>query len=406
MQPAYEREPYLTEIEVEVVEVGTRGTRPFAILSDTILYPEGGGQPADRGEISGAGVVDVQRDGERIRHDLAAPVAPGPARVRLDWVRRFDHMQQHTAQHLLTALAHDRFGWPTTAFHLGPEVSDIELDVPVPGREALDALEEAAAAEVRAARAVSARRVAPEALASLPGLRTRGLPEGHRGEVRLVEIAGIDLNTCGGTHLASTAEIEAIQLLGTESMRGGTRLCFVAGRRARRRGAANEARNAELRALLGVPEEEFPAAVSSRLEQLRDGERRARSLEAELASTIAAGLARRAEGVVLAHFAEKEASFLAAVARALTNQAGEGLALLTAGSGSEGPFVLAAAAGFDGDLLALGRAAAAVLEGRGGGAGRIFQGKGSALGARETALERLRGMVLGGEAGADGEPQA
>ncbi|HQR46407.1 MAG TPA: hypothetical protein PK598_10390 [Thermoanaerobaculia bacterium] len=122
--PLFEREPYRTECGTEILSVGEADGRPFAVLSDTILYPEGGGQPADRGFLNGAPVLDVQRRGGEIRHLLERPVAPGPATLRLDWDRRFDHMQQHTGQHLLTAVAQDRFRWSTTAFHLGDRGSD------------------------------------------------------------------------------------------------------------------------------------------------------------------------------------------------------------------------------------------------------------------------------------------
>src|SRR5690606_19218545 len=149
-------------------------------------------------------VADVRREGGLIRHILSAPVAAGPARLRLDWPRRFEHMQQHTGQHLLTAVALSQLGWRTTAFHLGPELPDIELDVPALSRERLDVLEDAVAAEIRAARHVRCFRAGPEEAARLP-VRSRMLPEGLVGDLRLVEIEGIDLNTCGGTHVRSTA---------------------------------------------------------------------------------------------------------------------------------------------------------------------------------------------------------
>ena len=173
----------------------------------------------------------MQKTDGAIRHVLASPVAPGPADLRLDWERRFDHMQQHTGQHLLSAVAQDRFGWATTAFHLGPDVSDVELAAPSLPAADLARLEEAVAAEIRAARAVVPRRVPLEEFRALP-VRSRGLPEGFTGDVRLVEIAGVDLNTCGGTHLSNTAEIELVALLGTEALRGGTRVFFAAGGRA------------------------------------------------------------------------------------------------------------------------------------------------------------------------------
>ncbi len=393
MRFLYEREPALRECEAEVVETGETGGRPFAVLSDTIFYPEGGGQPADRGTLAGVPVLDVQRVGEAIRHMLERPVAPGPARLVLDWARRFDHMQQHTGQHLLSAIAEDRFGWRTTAFHLGPAVSDVELDVAALAAGSREALEEAVAAAIRAARPVRALRLSREDFDRLPSVRTRGLPEGHAGDVRLVEIEGIDLNTCGGTHLASTAEIESLALLATEPMRGGTRVHFVAGGRLRRRLGSHEERNARLRGLLGAPEDAFAATLEAKLEQLHGAERRVRHLEQELAEAAATALAAAAavagERVAAAHFGERDAAFLGAVARALSQAPGATVVLLTAGPGPTGPFVLAAGADFAGDLPALGRLVAEGLAGRGGGSGRIFQGKAERIDRRDAVRAAL-----------------
>ena len=124
---AYESQPYRRELEVEVVTVGEDGGRHFAVFDDTILYPEGGGQPADRGWLGSSEVIDVQRVEGEIRHLLDSPAVVGPATLKLGWERRYDHMQQHTAQHLLTAVAADRFSWQTTSFHLLPAVCDVEL---------------------------------------------------------------------------------------------------------------------------------------------------------------------------------------------------------------------------------------------------------------------------------------
>src|SRR6185503_19277103 len=210
-------------------------------------------------------------------HYLGSVVNAGRSTVRLDWARRFDHMQQHTAQHLLSALAADRFGWETTSFHLGAQTCDVELAASELPAARQGELEEAIAAEVRAARPVTTRRVASEALAGL-AVRSRGLPAGHTGDVRLVEIAGVDLNTCGGTHLASTAEIECVKLLGVEPMRGGTRLYWVAGGRARARLAAHEARNEALRRALEAGDDELAAVAASKVAQLQESERARRRL--------------------------------------------------------------------------------------------------------------------------------
>ncbi|MDD5562821.1 MAG: alanyl-tRNA editing protein [Thermoanaerobaculaceae bacterium] len=393
--PAYERDPYMKELTTQILETGAEGGRPFAVLADTVLYPEGGGQPADLGWLGEVEVVDVQRRERTVRHVLARPVEPGPVTVRLDWGRRFDHMQQHTGQHLLTAVAADRFGWPTTAFHLGERVCDVELDVRPPAAAALAALEEAVAERIRAALPVSTRRVNPAEFATL-AVRTRGLPAGHAGDVRLVEIAGIDLNTCGGTHVRSTAEIEAIKLLGVEPMRGGTRLAFVAGGRVRARLGAHEARNTRLRALFGAPDEELAAVAEAKLEQLQAAEKRTRGLEEELAGAVAATLAAEREGVVSAHFEGRDAAFLQALARRFVAGAPAKAALLTASDGDRSSFALAFGEDLHLDVQAAGREVAVLLDGRGGGSGRIFQGKAGSLERRAGAVARLRELAASG----------
>jgi alanyl-tRNA synthetase len=389
--PAYERDPFLRSLDTEVVRTGEEGGWPFVVLAETILYPEGGGQPADRGRIAGVPVEDVQTVEGQVRHYLAGPPPAGRVRVELDWARRFDHMQQHTGQHLLTAVAEQRFGWRTTAFHLGEQLSDVELDTPTATSEQLTELEEAVAAEIRAARSVTARRVSPQDYAALP-VRTRGLPEGFTGAIRLVEIAGVDLNTCGGTHVRSTAAIEALKLLGTEPMRGGTRVFYVAGARLRRLLAAHHERSAKLRQLVGTSDEELPAGMSARLEQLKDAQRAVKALEEDLAVAAAQTLAALPEKVVSAHWSERSLPFLQRVAREMARLAPERVALLTAGDEGQGAFVLCAGERATIDLAAAGRGVAEILGGRGGGSGRIFQGKAAALSRRTEALAWVQGL--------------
>jgi Ser-tRNA(Ala) deacylase AlaX len=389
--PSYERNPYLTSLESEVIAAGADKGRPFVALADTVLYPEGGGQPADRGWVGGVAVEDVRVVDRQIRHYLAGPAPAGRVRVELDWARRFDHMQQHTGQHLLTAVAQERFGWPTTAFHLGERLSDIELDTPAISPEGLEALEEAVAAEIRAAHPVTARRVSPAEFAALP-VRTRGLPEGHAGDIRLVEIAGVDLNTCGGTHLGSTAEIEALKLLGSEGMRGGVRLPFVAGGRLRRLLGTHAERAARLRQVLGASDEEMAAVAAAKLDQLKEAQRRIRVLEEELAGQAARALAGEGGRAAAAHWTDKDAAFLQRVGKEFVRLAPERIALLTAGPGDEGFFVLCAGERVALDLAAAGRSVAEILAGRGGGAGRLFQGKAAALSRRGEAMSMLQGL--------------
>jgi Ser-tRNA(Ala) deacylase AlaX len=385
---AYEREPYLTRLAVRVIATGVEEEGPWAVLDDTILYPEGGGQPADRGSLGGVPVLDVQVVDGTIRHTLAAPVPGGPAELRLDWERRFDHMQQHTGQHLLTAVASDRLGWETTAFHLGPESCDVELAVPSIAPEEAARLEDEIAAEIRAARPVRARRVSPEGMGALP-VRTRGLPEGHAGDVRLVEIEGVDLNTCGGTHLRTTAEIEALKLLGTERLRGGTRLFFVAGGRVRRRLAAHEERSGRLRVLLGAPDAGLADAAEAKLAQLAELQKAARTAEEELAEAKADALAATGSPLSEAHFDGRDLAFLTRVGKRFSTLPVPGVLLLTCAKDDAEAFLLAGGGTSTADVRTLGALVAEALGGRGGGSGKLFQGKAS-LARRAGAVALLR----------------
>jgi alanyl-tRNA synthetase len=338
----------------------------------------------------------VQRRASDVVHYVAAAVALGAATLRLDWARRFDHMQQHTAQHLLSALAADRFGWETTSFHLGAQTCDVELAAGSLPAARLAELEEAIAAEVRAARPVTTRRVAPGALAGL-AVRSRGLPAGHVGDVRLVEIAGLDLNTCGGTHLASTAEIECVKLLGSESMRGGSRLYWVAGGRVRSRLAAHEARTEALRRALEAADDELAAVAAAKVAQLHDSERARRRLAERIAEAEAARLVAAAQSsrFVEAHFEDADGAVLQRVASGFSSAPGNGVALLTAERGEAAVFALAAQEGAGVDLKALGARVADGLGGRGGGSGRVFQGKAASLANRAAVADLLRGELGG-----------
>jgi Ser-tRNA(Ala) deacylase AlaX len=390
MLPAYERDPYATSLETRILRCGEEESRPFAVLEDTVFYPEGGGQPCDLGTINGVAVLDVQkRDGE-IRHTLEAPLSEGPASLRLDWSRRFDHMQQHTGQHLLTAVAQDRFHWATTAFHLGATTCDIEVSATTLSPRELEQLEEAVAMEIRAHREIRARRVTPEAYLR-ETVRSRGLPEGHTGDIRLVDIAGVDLNTCGGTHLCHTGEIEALKLLGTESIRGGTRLFYVAGGRVRTRLGAHETRNAALRALLGAPDGDLPAVLQTKLDQLQAADRRARKLEDQLADLQAQALAASPESLVEAHLEGRDMAFLQKLARQILAVDPAKAVFLTAETGGQGLFLLSGGEASALDIPACGKAVAAILGAKGGGSGKNFQGKAPGLAARAEALAQLRG---------------
>ncbi|MGB5999447.1 MAG: hypothetical protein WBI00_03110, partial [Thermoanaerobaculia bacterium] len=261
-----------------------------------------------------------------------------------------------------------------------------------PAARELEALEEEVAGAVVAAHPITCRRVTREEYEKLD-VRSRGLPAGHTGDIRLVEIEGVDLNTCGGTHLASTAEVEAVKILRTEPLRGGCRLYWVAGKRVRQRLGRHEARNAELRSLLDTGDEELVPAAALKLEQLGLARRRMRELEAELATAAVDSLLAKGERVVEAHFESADGGFLHRLASEITDHQGRCVALLTA-SGEKGAFfALATAKDSPFDLQNVGPRLAEIFDGRGGGSGEIYQGRAGSLERRGEAVDLLHGEV-------------
>lgn len=396
MNAAYYSDAYLRELTTEVVEVRSGGLE--VVLADTVLYPTGGGQPHDRGWLCSPNtdveVTAVRSEPGAIVHELAEPWPQSvrSALVRLDWSRRFDHMQQHTAQHVLSALAEDRFGWKTTAFHLGERICDVELAAVGLKADQLRQLEHEVVEVFRQALPVSDRWLAPEDLEQLT-VRSRGLPEGHRGLVRLVEIEGVDRNTCGGTHLRSTAEAETLAVLGTEEMRGGTRLYWVAGGRVRDRLADREELLTALRSVLEGADEELESLARKKKEQ-------SQSLQRELRAVSDLLIEERVQAVLMADSELVTLSVdplggqaVSRIARSFAQHLDEthtAKCLLVVSSA--GPVALATADGSNAQTL--GQRLIEELGVRGGGKGAVFQGKVELASAEATSAFLSRAAAV------------
>jgi alanyl-tRNA synthetase len=222
----YYDDSYLTTFEASVID--SENSRVH--LDRTAFYPTSGGQPHDLGTIGGKAVVDVVDEPEgRIAHVVSDSLPAGPVTCEVNWERRYDHMQQHSAQHLLSAVFVELFGYPTVSFHLGESLSTIELKVrDIPDKQ-MDEAEARANAVVREARPVTVSYTDAE---SAEGLRK---PSARSGRLRIITIQDLDRSACGGTHVRSTAELGPIQIRGIEKIRGNVRIEYVAGDRALRR---------------------------------------------------------------------------------------------------------------------------------------------------------------------------
>jgi alanyl-tRNA synthetase len=200
------------------------------VLDATALYPTSGGQPHDLGKLGDANVLDVRDAGQDIEHIVDREVALGNVHGCVDWARRFDHMQQHTGQHLLSAMFQERFGRPTVSFHLGSEFSTIDVRGEEPPDQVLEGAERAANLVIFDDRPVSVRYGTAEELAEL-GARKQVSREGI---LRAIEIEGADLQACGGTHVKRTAQIGMMLVRSCTKIRQDWRIEFACGGRAER----------------------------------------------------------------------------------------------------------------------------------------------------------------------------
>ncbi len=271
----YDQDPYLTEFPARIVDRGDDGRRIY--LDRTAFYPASGGQPHDTGAISGVPVVEVIDEGRRIAHLTASPVEGVEAACRIDWERRFDHMQQHTGQHLLSAVLLELCGAATVSFHLGAEVSTIELAVDALRPEQLLAAEERANHHVTGNRPVTA---AYEAASEATDLRR---PSGREGVLRIVSIEGLDRSACGGTHVRATGEIGPMLLRKQERIRGNVRLEFLCGMRAVRRARQDFDALASIARTFSSTLDDAPALAGAQRDALRSARKECRRLEGELA---------------------------------------------------------------------------------------------------------------------------
>lgn len=368
------RDPCLRAFDARVLSCTEEDGRWAVVLDDTAFYPEGGGQPADRGTLGAARVLDVQRRDGVILHYTDRPLPAGCAvHGELDWTRRFDHMQQHSGEHIVSGLIHRAFGLNNVGFHLG-DVVTIDFDGVITWEDAL-AVERQANEVVWADRETVISWPSPEELARIDYRSKKALA----GAVRLVEFPGADRCACCGTHVTRTGEIGAVKLLSLMRHRGGVRLTLLCGRRAmayldRLYDAAVSAAEA-----LSVKPADIAQAVAREKEQAADLRRRLAESQQRyfrlLAETLPESLlAVRFEEGLSPWDLRKGAELLAAEGRARA-------VLLCSGGDGQYSYVLMSGRC---DVRPLGKALNETLRGRGGGKDAM-QGR---YGASEADIRR------------------
>ena len=333
-------------------------------LDATAFYPEGGGQACDQGTLGEAQVLDVQERGGNVVHLCDRPLTPGSTVTGcLNWARRFDLMQQHAGEHILSGLIHQKFGYHNVGFHVGKDVMEVDFDGPIPA-EALAELEAAANQAVWEDLPIHCWVPSPEELSQVSYRTKRALP----WPVRIVEIPGYDTCACCGIHVARTGQIGLIKILSCVKFHQGVRLEMVCGKRAYEYLCRVYDQNRRVSQAFSAKVLETAAAAKRVNDQLAAEKYRAAALEKRVFSAIAAGYA----GTELAvHFEE---GLSGAALRELADTIADSCGIAAVFSGTDAAGYSLCLISRNTDVHILGRALTSQLNGRGGGKPGAFQG--------------------------------
>jgi alanyl-tRNA synthetase len=403
----YYLDSYLQTFDARLVSVGQVGGRPSVVLDRTVFYPTSGGQPFDTGTLGGARVLDVvEREDGAIVHLVERQVevsasgsgdsTVGMVTGHIDWSRRFEHMQQHTGQHVLSAAIDQVCGVRTESFHLGTASATIDLARELTQAEIAGA-EDLANAVVWEDRPVGIRFVDAEDSSALQ-LRKESA---RTGTLRIVEVEGFDVSACGGTHVARTGAIGIIAVSGWERLRGGTRLEFRCGVRAlQRHRLLRDTVDAASR-MLSTASEDLPQGIERLQQDGRDLRRRVKDLESRLAGFEADAVAAHARDlhgfrVVAEAVPDAEMNAIKTIAQSVAARPGHVVVLLTVGSPAS--VIVARAPNVPVDCGRVLKQLIGHFGGKGGGRPELAQGGGLLGRADEivAAARQLLSAVLGG----------
>ncbi len=390
----YYRDSYLTDFEATVLKEHRIGENFEVTLDRTAFYPSSGGQPHDWGSIEGHPVVEVL-DGPdgTIIHRVGGQIPRMEVHCRIDWPRRFDHMQQHTGQHVLSQAFIRTASLATIGFHLGSEYSTIDLEAEKVSLEALCSAEDLANLIVYENRSVNAQMVSPEEASELK-LRK---PSSREGVLRVVTVKGFDVSACGGTHVRHTGEIGGIFINRVERVNRRTRVEFVCGQRSLRSYRLHLENLDRISKALSVARQDVPNRVDKQLQELKQLRKNLKVKNEWLTELLAQELYRQApskEGTrIVKHLFEgEERDFIKSLAQKLL--ACGSCWILLGNGGSQAQLVLAKSELLPGNLRPVMKECSRLISGKGGGTPTLVQGGGKDPARLQNALDYAEDWVL------------
>lgn len=389
----YYQDVMLREFDATVISKGTdENGRNFIVLSNTAFYPTGGGQPHDTGTINGIEVIDVEKVGDEIRHYIQGDVSilNGDVQGRLNWQRRFDHMQQHAGQHLLTAAFVELFNLPTVSFHLGSEQVTIDLAVDTISEDQLLAAEALANDIILENRPIETTWITENELENYNLRKDVAVT----GDIRLVIIPNFDYNGCGGTHPISTGQVSAIKILGTEKMKGNIRVSFVCGQRVLKELAMRKKVLADVARQLSVPEAEAAAALAKILSAQKNTEKALAHAKDELLQFEAKALISNNNHMITAAFSNRTMQELQKLARIIVTEQKDAIVLLVTENEDKLQFVAARDAVAERSMKDIAAKILPLINGRGGGNDQMVQGGGEQLISTGELLKAMQDVLI------------
>ncbi len=362
----YYEDSHLRSFQAEVVSCEETEKGFAVILSATAFYPEGGGQACDLGTLGGAGVLDVREQGEYVIHLCDRALAVGSiVSGEIDWERRFDLMQQHSGEHMVSGVIHRRYGWHNVGFHMGSDVITIDFDGVVPAED-LPGIEAEVNAGIWANLPIRCWYPAAEELPRV-GYRTK---KALAWPVRIVEVPGFDKCACCGTHVQSTGEIGLVKLFTSIGCRGGSRMEMACGKRAMALLNQTYDQNRQVSQAFSAQISETGSAARRMNEALEQEKFHCAQLQKKLFAYIARGYASCGNAL---HFeAGLDSVRVRELADAIAEVCGGRAAVFSGNDGAGYSFAMVIR---QGDLRSFGKAMTAALNGRGGGKPIFQQGR-------------------------------
>lgn len=390
----YYQDPYIRSFSANVIkQVQDPSGQWYIILDQTAFYPTGGGQPHDTGTINGIKVINVEEIDGEIRHYLESPLQNPQTEIFgvLDWHRRFDHMQQHAGQHILSAAFEELLGFHTISFHLGSEMLTIDLETEELTEEQAQRAEERANQIILENRPIEPRWVSPQEVAQYPLRKQLSVTD----DIRLVIIPDYDYNGCGGTHPNSTGQVTAIKILDWERQKKKIRVSFVCGSRLLTQLGNKQKVLKQLSSLLNAPESEMVTATQKLLETAKEKDKALEDARESLLHFEAQDLIQASgkTNIISTVFQNRSIQELQKLARTLVAKAPETMTILISENESKIQLVCARGEVAKGSMKQITAELLPLLNGKGGGNDAFAQGGGEATMTGEELRTRALDIV-------------